>query len=66
MNREALEEWLKVHSELLQKEREIAQIAILLARGSVSERHMDRVQLEITVLRERAETLFRTAFRTKN
>jgi hypothetical protein len=66
VNKEALAEWQKVHSELLQKEREIAQLAILLARGAVSDRHMDRAHLEIAVLRERAETLFRAAFHTKS
>jgi hypothetical protein len=63
MDNIAVHDWQRVHSARMQKERGIARPPVLLARGTASQRHADRAYLEIAILRERSEALFRRALK---
>lgn len=59
---EAAHEWQRVHDNLLQKERHLAQLAVRHARGQIATEDLDALKAEVGFLRKLADALFETAF----
>jgi hypothetical protein len=59
----AAHEWRRAHDKLLQKERQIAQLAVRHARGEISADDIQALMTEVSVLRKLTEVLFDLAFR---
>jgi hypothetical protein len=60
--RMAREEWQVAHETVLAKERHLAQLGVLAARGEVPAAQMQRLRTDLEVLRKLTDTLFTVAF----
>jgi predicted dithiol-disulfide oxidoreductase (DUF899 family) len=58
----AREEWQVAHSELLAKERHLAQLAVRFARREIPEAEIEKLHGDLEVFRKLANSLFSLAF----
>jgi hypothetical protein len=58
----AIAEWRKTHSLLMDKERELSEVAVLHALGDAPVEKLDQLQSEVIQMRLKADTVFKEAF----
>ena len=62
LDKECLADWEQMHAALMDKERQLADLAVDHAMGVASEEDLSALQGEVTRMREKADEIFQKAF----
>lgn len=62
LDKECLADWQQMHVTLMEKERQLADLAVDHAMGLASEEDLSMLQEEVTRTRQRADEVFHRAF----
>jgi hypothetical protein len=61
-SRIAVDEWLRVHRQLMDEERKFTEIAIKAASGEIEERELQAARQQLMALRSLCTTVYEKAF----
>lgn len=62
LDKDCLADWQQMHVKLMEKERQLADLAVDHAMGVASEEDLSVLQEEVTLMREQADEIFQKAF----
>ena len=62
LDKECLADWQQMHTVLMDKERQLADLAVDHAMGVASEEDLSALQEEVTRIRGQADEIFKRAF----
>lgn len=62
LDKDCLADWQQMHVKLMEKERQLSDLAVDHAMGVASEEDLSVLQEEVTLMREQADEIFQKAF----
>jgi hypothetical protein len=62
MDKSAVNDWLRIHRTLMEKEAAFTETALKAARGEVSTAQLEQERHQLLALRELCNTVYKTAF----